>query len=70
MADHTAAVASHAGLALTVALMKHLAQKGVLKDEDGTFILNAAIQSVSGHEDEHAIAAVIKNLTQPKKRER
>ena len=63
MVTHNTAAATHASLALTVALMKHLAERGVIKSEDGATILNSAIASVKGLADEAAISAVIRQLT-------
>jgi hypothetical protein len=62
MKPHTPEAAAHAGITLTLALMKHLHNKGILDGSEGATILNLAIKSVKGHSEEQEIVAVIKEL--------
>lgn len=63
MATHETAAATHASLALTVALMKRLANNGMLKDGEAADIINSAIYSVAHLPEGRAIIAVLLEIS-------
>lgn len=60
MGTHDAAVAAHASLALIVEMLKHLAAKGLLTDQEYLGLLNNAIRATASDSNGPAIAALIK----------